>query len=191
MCSQSPEWSEPIHAEASCPLCQSELLLRHGQYGRFWGCAQFPQCDFKKKVGQAHEENRHALPGHECPECQAPLAMKAGRYGWFVGCTAFPHCEYHTDVSAQEAQAPKCPECCEGTLTERINRQGKRFFACTAYPDCRYSVKHEPVARVCAECSGSVMLKRSNAQGAFLQCPQKQCGHREFLAESLKESLDG
>ena len=39
-------------------------------------------------------------------------------------------------------------------------------------------------------CSGSVMLKRSNAQGAFLQCPQKHCGHREFLSESPKEPLD-
>lgn len=29
-----------------CPLCQSDLKLRVGQYGRFFGCSNYPKCRF-------------------------------------------------------------------------------------------------------------------------------------------------
>ncbi len=27
-----------------CPLCNSNLVLRQGRYGKFWGCSRFPYC---------------------------------------------------------------------------------------------------------------------------------------------------
>ncbi|MCQ2084149.1 MAG: NERD domain-containing protein [Bacteroidaceae bacterium] len=29
-----------------CPRCGAELVERHGQYGRFWGCSNYPKCKF-------------------------------------------------------------------------------------------------------------------------------------------------
>lgn len=33
-----------------CPRCGSTLVLRHGTYGRFMGCSQYPRCRFTKKI---------------------------------------------------------------------------------------------------------------------------------------------
>ena len=32
-----------------CPRCGSELVLRHGKSGDFYGCSNYPQCKFTKK----------------------------------------------------------------------------------------------------------------------------------------------
>ena len=33
-----------------CPRCGSELVLRHGKSGDFYGCSNYPKCKFTKKV---------------------------------------------------------------------------------------------------------------------------------------------
>lgn len=33
-----------------CPRCKGKLILRDGPYGKFYGCANYPQCTFKKKM---------------------------------------------------------------------------------------------------------------------------------------------
>lgn len=32
-----------------CPRCGGKLVLRDGRYGEFWGCENYPKCEFKKK----------------------------------------------------------------------------------------------------------------------------------------------
>ena len=33
-----------------CPFCGSELVMRRGKYGAFWGCSSYPKCKFKRKI---------------------------------------------------------------------------------------------------------------------------------------------
>ncbi len=33
-----------------CPRCGNELVLRNGKHGEFWGCSQYPKCNFIKKL---------------------------------------------------------------------------------------------------------------------------------------------
>lgn len=33
-----------------CPFCGSELVLRHGKYGQFWGCSTYPKCRFTRPL---------------------------------------------------------------------------------------------------------------------------------------------
>ncbi len=33
----------------SCPRCGGNLILRHGKYGDFYGCSNYPNCRFTKK----------------------------------------------------------------------------------------------------------------------------------------------
>ncbi len=33
-----------------CPRCGNQLVLRKGRYGEFWGCSQYPNCRFIKKL---------------------------------------------------------------------------------------------------------------------------------------------
>lgn len=30
--------------EVKCPDCGGKMISRSGQYGKFWGCAKFPEC---------------------------------------------------------------------------------------------------------------------------------------------------
>lgn len=34
--------------QSRCPFCGSELVLRNGKYGRFWGCSTYPKCKFTR-----------------------------------------------------------------------------------------------------------------------------------------------
>lgn len=34
--------------QSKCPFCGSELVLRNGKYGRFWGCSTYPKCKFTR-----------------------------------------------------------------------------------------------------------------------------------------------
>lgn len=33
-----------------CPFCDSELVLRRGKYGQFWGCSTYPKCKFTRPL---------------------------------------------------------------------------------------------------------------------------------------------
>lgn len=33
-----------------CPRCGGSLVLREGRFGKFYGCSNYPKCDFKKKI---------------------------------------------------------------------------------------------------------------------------------------------
>lgn len=33
-----------------CPFCGSELILRRGKYGQFWGCSTYPKCKFTRPL---------------------------------------------------------------------------------------------------------------------------------------------
>ena len=34
-----------------CPRCGGDLVLRSGKYGAFYGCSNYPDCTYTKKVG--------------------------------------------------------------------------------------------------------------------------------------------
>lgn len=36
-------------ASGICPLCGGRLILRHGRYGSFYGCSNYPKCKFTRQ----------------------------------------------------------------------------------------------------------------------------------------------
>ena len=38
-------------ASGICPFCGGNLVLRHGRYGSFYGCSNYPRCTYKISVG--------------------------------------------------------------------------------------------------------------------------------------------
>jgi DNA topoisomerase-1 len=68
-----------------------------------------------------------------------------------------------------------CPECGEALL-ERRGRFGK-FFACSAYPDCKYTrdagknqrAEDEPTDEICPSCSKPMVIKHGRF-GKFIAC---------------------
>ena len=163
-----------------CPECGAELMIKHGKAGNFIGCSNYPNCQYTRPVVEHEKVEDQVLPGTECPDCGNLLAVKQGRYGMFIGCTNFPRC-HHIEHEHQDepsiSEEVSCPSCHAGQLIERQSRFGKTFYACNAYPKCKFAVNHPPVVGTCEKCGFELLLKREMAAGEKFQCGQKRCGH--------------
>ncbi|MDP4982810.1 DNA topoisomerase family protein [Pseudoalteromonas tunicata] len=166
-----------------CPLCGSELVIRHSKTGPFIGCASYPSCEFSKPLVEHEVESLKVLADTACPECSRPLEVKNGRYGMFIGCTGFPECHYivHEEAEAQLA-LPTCPKCQKAHLVKRSNKSGKSFYSCDAYPTCKYIVNFLPVDESCPSCGWAIMLEKNMASGKVHLCPQKACGFKQKIS---------
>jgi len=34
----------------SCPVCGSQMRIRSGRYGYFWGCSDYPECQITEQL---------------------------------------------------------------------------------------------------------------------------------------------
>lgn len=44
-----------------CPKCKISLVKRKGNFGQFWGCQNYPQCKYTKKIDPSLEQEREHL----------------------------------------------------------------------------------------------------------------------------------
>jgi DNA topoisomerase-1 len=103
-----------------CPVCGHELVKRHGRFGDYVSCSNYPNCRYKppKPV---------ALTGVRCPECgEGEILERRGRFGPFYGCSRYPDCTRNFRVRP----VPKtCPECGTAYLLVRERKAGA-FYVC-------------------------------------------------------------
>ncbi|MFB6357081.1 MAG: type I DNA topoisomerase [bacterium] len=113
----------------TCPLCDSNLFLREGQYGKFVHCAS-DDCDFSSNP---------PAKTYLCPECERHMTKDGGNATVYY--CLDPDCEGERPVGSPRktmdevrSQAPDCPEC-GSEMNLRKGRWGK-FWGCSNYPDC-------------------------------------------------------
>ncbi|MGB1200033.1 MAG: topoisomerase DNA-binding C4 zinc finger domain-containing protein [Cognaticolwellia aestuarii] len=159
-----------------CPECGGELSIKRGKSGAFIGCNSYPNCQYTRPLVEQKKVEDRVLTGSECPKCGHELAVKHGRYGMFIGCTNYPQCQHIEHQENETLKEINCPSCQSGQLQERNSRQGKTFYACNAYPKCKFAVNHQPVAGECSTCGFALLVKRHMAAGEKLQCANKKCG---------------
>ncbi len=81
--------------------------------------------------------------GKKCPTCgKGDEIIRLGRFGKFLSCSLFPDCKY--TAAFVEKIEMKCPGCAEGDVVIKKTRRGKRFFGCSAYPNCKWASWHKP-----------------------------------------------
>ncbi|SHI23587.1 DNA topoisomerase family protein [Ferrimonas marina] len=166
-----------------CPECGSELAVRHGKHGPFLGCQSYPTCEYHRPLVEKTEAEEEVLADTQCPDCGALLALKSGRYGYYIGCTNFPQCQYVAREPAEVSEETvSCPQCNQGELVSRTNRYGKRFYACSQYPQCKYLLNQRPVAQTCPDCGWGVLVEKKQRGKQVLQCPQRLC---KYQSESI------
>ncbi len=112
--------AEPEQIGRDCPECGSPLLLRHGRFGKFIGCSNFPTCKFTEpwleKIGVA------------CPEDGGDIVIRQTRRGRvFYGCANYPECEF---TSWKKPLPEKCPEC--GGMLVADNKNHTSCIKCGA-----------------------------------------------------------
>ena len=179
--------------DEACPKCGKPLSIRLGRRGRFIGCTGYPECDYTRNLdGDSAQETTEpeVVEGRSCPKCDSTLIIRAGRYGKFIGCSNYPKCKYIEPLEKPKDTGVSCPECQQGTLTERKSRYGKLFYSCNRYPDCKYAVWNPPLAEPCPKCNWPILtLKTTKRRGTEKVCPQKECDFAESV--STPEDVTG
>jgi DNA topoisomerase-1 len=102
-----------------CPRCGHELVRRHGRYGAYVSCSNYPACKFKppKPIKDT---------GVRCPKDGGIIAERRGRFRPFYGCVNYPNCDFSLSVRPiPEA----CPQCGNPYLLFRERKSGN-VFAC-------------------------------------------------------------
>ena len=85
-----------------CDKCGNMMLIRHGRYGKFLACSNYPECNNTKPILKKL--------GIKCPECETGdiIERKTKKLKIFYGCSEFPNCHF---VSWDQPIDKKCPKC--------------------------------------------------------------------------------
>jgi DNA topoisomerase-1 len=127
--------AEPEVLDRLCPESGHPLLVRHGRYGKFIGCSDFPNCRYTEpwleKIGIA------------CPLDGGELVQRRTRRGRiFYGCANYPECEF---TSWKRPLKPACPNC--GGLLVAENRDQAVCLDCTlTFPQAELAQPTDEVA---------------------------------------------
>jgi DNA topoisomerase I len=174
---------EETKTDLVCEKCGSPMIIKWGRMGRFLACSGYPECkntkDFVEKDGKI--EVAEELPTDEiCPTCGKAMVNKRGRFGRFLACSDYPTCKTTKKITLKDVV---CPED-GGGLAERKSRFGKSFYGCVNYPNCKFVAWDRPLAEACPQCGSKYLLsKYSKREGAFIACPNKECGYRREAPE--------
>ncbi|MBI9097712.1 MAG: type I DNA topoisomerase [Spirochaetaceae bacterium] len=123
-----------------------------------------------------------------CPLCGGPLVIRYSKNGAFLGCKNYPECkglismpggEFDDDDEDSDIKAVEvdCPECGKPMIL-KTSRYGKKFYACTGYPECKTTlsadkegkpVEMPKIERDCNKC-GKPMVVKAGRSGNFLAC---------------------
>ena len=107
----------------TCPECGHPLIYKHGRYGKFIGCSNFPAC--------RHLEPILTKIGVKCPKCGGDLVEKRTRRGrTFYGCANYKKdgpdsCEF----AVWKRPLPQPCPACGGLLTE-ARKEWAKCVAC-------------------------------------------------------------
>jgi DNA topoisomerase-1 len=101
-----------------CEKCGSPMVIKHGRYGKFMACSNYPECKNTKPVLNKI--------GIDCPNCEdGEIVVRKSRKKnrTFYGCSNYPKCKF---VSWDKPIEEKCPKC-GSILTERKNKTKKKI----------------------------------------------------------------
>jgi DNA topoisomerase I len=93
---------EPEKTGEKCPLCEGDLVIRNGKYGKFTACSNYPTCKYIKNDKEIKEICK-------CPNCDGVIVEKKSKRGKiFYGCNNYPKCQTaFWDMPTGEL----CPDC--------------------------------------------------------------------------------
>lgn len=176
-----------------CPQCGKQLSIRLGKRGRFIGCTGYPDCDYTRSLDENAASNEpEQVEGRVCPECQGALVIKRGKYGKFIGCSNYPKCKFIEPLEKPEDTGVQCPACKKANILKRKSRQGKIFFSCERYPDCKYALWYAPLNDPCPLCQWPITaIKITKRNGTERVCPQKNCKFAEPYDEMVPSTESG
>ena len=121
--------------DEKCPKCENNLVIKHGRFGEFTACSNYPTCKYVKLKST----------GITCPKCEKGdiVERKSRRARVFYGCGMYPDCDF---TAWNKPIEEKCPTCAAPFLVEKITKRWGRQLLCHK-DDCDY-VRSEELAAV-------------------------------------------
>lgn len=121
--------------EELCPKCGSNLVIKHGRFGEFTACSDYPTCRYVKLKSM----------GVACPLDGGDIVERKSRRGRvFYGCSKYPDCDF--TVWNKPLPEP-CPQCQAPFLLEKVTKRWGRQVLCHK-DDCDYVRNEEELAAV-------------------------------------------
>lgn len=94
---------EVIETDEICELCGKNMVIRHGRFGKFMACSDYPNCKNTKPIIKKI--------GVKCPKCGKEIIEKKSRRGRiFYGCEGYPNCDQSYWNKPVDKECPKCGE---------------------------------------------------------------------------------
>ena len=113
-----------------CPKCGKQMAIKHGRFGEFTACSNYPECRYikLKEVGVA------------CPKDGGVIVERRSKRGkTFFGCANYPDCDF---VVWYRPVAKACPQCKAAFLLEKKTKKEGEILVCNT-EDCDYKVAVE------------------------------------------------
>ena len=115
-----------------CPKCDSQLVVKHGRFGEFTACSNYPACKYVKQKST----------GVLCPKDGGDIVERKSRRGKvFFGCANYPDCDF---TLWNRPIAEKCPDCGAPFLVEKVTKRHGRQLVCNN-EECSYARSEELV----------------------------------------------
>lgn len=94
------EKAEPEKTDMVCDKCGGAIVIRHGRYGDFYSCSNFPKC-------------RNTMPMNggsnaSCPLCGKAIVKRYANKRSFYACSGYPECKFSTSYTPSETKCPQC-----------------------------------------------------------------------------------
>ncbi len=109
----------PEVSTEKCPQCDSQLVYKHGRFGRFLACPSYPECKYTKNIIKE--------TGVECPLDGGMLIERRSKKGRvFFGCSNYPDCSFSVWNKPLRTRCPRC-----GSLMTEQKKGGNRVARCS------------------------------------------------------------
>jgi DNA topoisomerase-1 len=123
-----------------CNKCNSQMVLKHGSFGFFLACIDYPTCKNTVSCDMVDEKpvikaSKFGEPvkGVKCPNCKSGMSKRDGKFGPFYSCLEYPTCKGTRKVP----YGKKCPKC-SNELYATVYK-GQSVLFCMGYPNCNHS----------------------------------------------------
>ncbi|MBK5215389.1 MAG: type I DNA topoisomerase [Candidatus Pacebacteria bacterium] len=187
-----------------CPKCGGSMIVKLSRAGKFYSCANYPDCDGAKTIDGIELEGPKET-GEMCPTCGTPspegvrkkkvhggklvIRVRRDGTGTFISCSRYPKCKF---IKQDEEELKRkmtditCPMCQKGKMMERKGRFGI-FYSCSDYPKCKNAIKAKPTGNICDMC-GALMMEGTKTIPE--RCSNKMCKNHNphKLGENIKSN---